>query len=68
MAAPKSIAAWRLGEMKPLATWLVSSNVSPAYAVQISTALGDVKAFTPFDKSYVDQVVLALDSVTIKQG
>ncbi len=46
MAAPKSIAAWRLGEWKSLAIWPVSPSISPTP--------GEFKAFTAFHKSYVD--------------
>lgn len=39
-----------------------------SYAVQISTTSGEIKAFTAFDTSYVDQIVSALNSAIIQQN
>ncbi len=40
----------------------------PPYVAQLSTTSGDVKAFISFDKSYIDQIVVALNSVIIQQS
>jgi hypothetical protein len=53
----------------PLFGGLLMAFISqPSYVVQLSTTSGEVKAFTSFDRPYIDRIVGALNNAIDQKG
>ncbi len=63
----EEVAIQALGMLLLFGGLLMAFIPQPSYAVQITTISGDVKAFTAFDKSYIEQIIVALNDAIVQK-